>query len=135
MDILFISGFAIITEDPATSRAFYLDTLGLPLEVVGGDYIAMDGFDGAKHFGVWPLADAANACFGQSTWPSSHPVPNASIEFEVLDVAAAAASLEEEGHELLHGVRTEPWGQVIARLMSPEGVLVGVCYTPWNHEN
>ena len=52
--------------------------------------------------------------------------PQATIEFEVADVAAAAAELESKGHTLIHGPRTEPWGQVIARLLGPEGLLVGV---------
>ena len=134
MDILFVAGFAVIPADPQAGRAFYKDTLGLPLEVVGGDYLAVDGFGGVKHLGVWPLADAAESCFGTRDWPASVPVPQASIEFEVADVAAAAAELEAGGHQLLHGVRTEPWGQVIARLLGPEGVLVGLCWTPWLHE-
>lgn len=27
----------------------------------------------------------------------------------------------------------EPWQQTIARLLSPEGLIVGVCHTPWLH--
>ena len=134
MDILFVSGFSPIAPDPEASGAFYRDTLGLPLEVVSGDYVAVDGFDGARHLGVWPLADAARSCFGTDTWPADLPVPQATIEFEVLDVEAAAAELEAAGHQLVHGARTEPWGQVIARLVGPEGLLVGVCFTPWHHE-
>ena len=97
--------------------------------------IAVDGFGGVKHLGVWPLADAAEACFGAREWPAHLPVPQASLEFEVADVAAAAAELEAAGHTLLHGARTEPWGQEIARLLGPEGLLVGVCFTPWLHED
>lgn len=134
MDILFVSGFAPIVSDPEAGRAFYKETLGLPLEVVSGDYLAVDGFDGAKHLGVWPLADAAESCFGSREWPPAVPVPQATIEFEVADVAAAAAELEEKGHQLVHGPRTEPWGQVIARLLGPDGLLVGICWTPWHHE-
>ena len=29
--------------------------------------------------------------------------------------------------------RTEPWNQTIARLQTAEGLLVGLCYTPWLH--
>ena len=47
--------------------------------------------DGTKHFGLWPLSEAANACFGTTEWPAEVPVPQASMEFEVGDVAAAAA--------------------------------------------
>jgi hypothetical protein len=61
-------------------------------------------------------------------------IPQASIEFEVLDVAAAAEELEAKGYGLLHDARTEPWGQITARLLSPEGLLVAVCYTPVFHE-
>jgi hypothetical protein len=82
---------------------------------------------------IWPLAEAAEACFGQPTWPAEHPVPQASIEFEVADppaVGAGAGELEERGPALLHGAREEPWRQTVARLLSPEGLIVGVSYTP-----
>ena len=63
-------------------------------------------------------------------------VPQVSIEFEVADadaVAAGAEELEERGFELLHGARTEPWGQTVARLLSAEGSIVGLSYAPWQH--
>ncbi len=135
MEILFVAGFAPIVSDPGAGVGFYRDTLGLPLEVVSGDYVAVDGFPGSKHLGVWPLADAAMSCFGTAEWPSGIGVPQATIEFEVADVPAAAAELRAAGHELVHDARTEPWGQTIARLIGPEGLLVGVCHTPWMHES
>ena len=134
MDILFVAGFSPIAPDAFASQAFYRDVLGLPLEVVSGDYVAVAGFEGTRHLGVWPLADAAESCFGVREWPSDISVPQASIEFEVADVASAAAELEAAGHTLVHETRTEPWGQVIARLMGPEGLLVGLCHCPWMHE-
>ena len=63
-----------------------------------------------------------------------HPVPQASIEFEVPDVADAAAELTAKGYRLIHDARTEPWAQITARLLSPEGLLVAVCYTPAFHD-
>jgi catechol 2,3-dioxygenase-like lactoylglutathione lyase family enzyme len=134
MDILFVAGFAPIVTDPTAGGAFYKDTLGLPLQVVSGDYLAVDGFGGTKHLGVWPLAEAAESCFGTREWPPHLPVPQATIEFEVADVPAAAAELEAKGHTLLHGARMEPWGQHIARLLGPDGLLIGVCHTPWLHQ-
>lgn len=134
MDILFIAGFAPIVSDPSAGSGFYRDTLGLPLKTVSGDYIAMDGFEGAKHFGVWPLAEAAISCFGTTEWPAEVAIPQATIEFEVGDVGAASAELKAAGYELVHEVKTEPWGQVIARFLGPEGLLIGVCHTPWFHE-
>jgi hypothetical protein len=80
------------------------------------------------------LNEAAQACFGTSTWPDTHPVPQASVEFDVDDVEAAARELEARGYRLLHGARTEPWGQAVARLQSADGLVVGVSYTPWMRE-
>jgi hypothetical protein len=42
--------------------------------------------------------------------------------------------LERRGYKLLVRNRTEPWGQVVTRLISPEGLLVGVTMTPWMRE-
>ena len=49
------------------------------------------------------------------------------------EVEAAAEELESRGFELLHRGRTEPWGQTVARLLSPEGLIVGVSYAPLLH--
>ena len=38
--------------------------------------------------------------------------------------------LEGAGYRLIHDARTEPWGQITARLLSPEGLLTAVCYSP-----
>jgi catechol 2,3-dioxygenase-like lactoylglutathione lyase family enzyme len=132
--IEFITGFAVITPDPAGSRKLYVDALDLPLE--GDEYSHSESIDGARHFGVWPLDQAAEACFGQPEWPADRPVPQASVEFEVRDADAvqpAADELRERGFELLHDARTEPWGQTVARLQSLEGVIVGISYAPLLH--
>ena len=137
MNIEFIAGFAVIAPDPGTSRGLYVDALGLPLEAsAGSDYFHSEGIAGAKHFGVWPLAEAAEACFGSPEWPKDVTVPQASVEFEVADPAAvgsAAAELRAAGFELVHDAREEPWGQTVARLLSPEGLIVGISYAPWFH--
>lgn len=102
----------------------------------GDDYYHSEQIAGSKHFGVWPLAQAARACFGRPDWPAEHPVPQASIEFEVDDAAAvdqAAAELADRGFPLLHEARLEPWGQTVARLLSPEGLVIGISYAPSLH--
>ena len=134
MDVLFVSSVAVITPDPAASRSLYIDALGLPLE--GDDYVHSEKIEGTKHFGVWPLVQAAEACFGSSEWPDDRPVPQASVEFEVASpeaVAAAASELREGGFDVLHDAREEPWGQTVARLQSGEGVVVGISFAPWMH--
>ena len=134
MDVQFVTSIAPIVRDADASRSFYRDALDLMFEGEEGDYLFTHKLEGVKHFGLWPLSEAANACFGTTEWPSGIPVPQASLEFEVPDVAAAAAELTAKGYQLIHGARTEPWGQITARLLSPEGLLVAVCYSPAFHD-
>lgn len=133
MKVLFIASFASVVADPAAARRLFVDGFDLRMEGVVGDYLFTEQLGGSKHFGLWPLAEAAQACFGTSTWPADLRVPQACVEFEVEDVAAAAQELEAKGHRLLHATREEPWGQTIARLLSPDGMIVGVCRTPHLH--
>ena len=80
---------------------------------------------------LWPLASAAESCFGSTQWPESVPAPTAWMEFDVEDVASASAELQQRGHQLLVNNRLEPWGQTVTRLLSPEGILIGITLTPW----
>jgi catechol 2,3-dioxygenase-like lactoylglutathione lyase family enzyme len=137
MNVLFITSMAVVAADPSQSRKLFMDALGLPLEGEGDGYYSSGRIAGSKHFGVWPLSEAAEACFGTAVWPAGRVVPQASIEFEVADadaVAAAGGELERAGFELLHTVRTEPWGQTVARLLTSDGLIVGISYAPSLHE-
>jgi hypothetical protein len=92
---------------------------------------------GCKSFGIWPLSQAAEACFGTSQWPTDRPTPQTSIEFDVANarsVTSAARELEQAGYELLHEPREEPWGQTVARLQSPEGAIIGISHIPSFHD-
>jgi catechol 2,3-dioxygenase-like lactoylglutathione lyase family enzyme len=137
VNVQFIASMAVITPDPAESRKLYIDALGLPLEASeGDDYFHSEHIAGSRHFGVWPLAQAAQACFGTPGWPDDRPVPQACVEFEVESsgaVQAAADELRADGFALLHDARTEPWGQTVARLQSPEGAIIGISFAPWMH--
>ena len=53
------------------------------------------------------------------------------MEFDVADMAKATQTLLDQGYQLLVANRLEPWGQSVTRLLSPEGLLVGVTLTPW----
>jgi len=138
MKIEFLSTIAVIAPDPPASRELYVDALGLPLQGSGdNEYHHSGQVAGCKHFGVWPLSQAAEACFGTAQWPPQRPVPQVSIEFDVADaeaVGTAAQELQQDGYELLHPAREEPWGQTVARLQSPEGAVVGISYAPVLHE-
>jgi catechol 2,3-dioxygenase-like lactoylglutathione lyase family enzyme len=138
MNISFVSSVAVVASDPAANRKLFVDALGLPLRPAadGSDYYLSEEVEGTRHFGVWPLAEAAQACFGSADWPSDRVVPQASIEFEVDSadaVAPAGAELEGAGFQQLHPAREEPWGQTVARVLSPDGMIVGISYAPWQH--
>jgi catechol 2,3-dioxygenase-like lactoylglutathione lyase family enzyme len=135
MDIQFIAGFGPIVSDVADAAGFYRDDLGLPLGAEG--YLASDDIAGSRHFGLWPLNEAAQACFGSDTWPTDRPVPQATVEFEVASpkaVGEAAAELTAKGYALIHDAKEEPWGQTLARLQAPDGLLIGISFTPWMHD-
>src|SRR5262249_31387780 len=116
----------------------YVETLGLPLQPPepNDEYVFTDKLDGSKHFGVWPLAQAAQACFGTSDWPKDRVVPQASIEVEVASAEAVppgAQEVADRGYPMLHEPKTEPWGQTVARVQTPEGIILGLSYAPWMH--
>ncbi len=138
MDIQFVATVAVISPDPRKSRELFVEALGLPLEAApGSDYFHSERIDGSKHFAVWPLSDAAQACFGTADWPADRPVPQTSLEFEVRDaqaVQSAADELRGQGFTLLHGPREEPWGQTVARLQSEEGSIIGISFAPALHD-
>jgi hypothetical protein len=64
------------------------------------------------------------------TWPAEVPTPQAWLEFDVENVEEATAALERAGYQPLVRSRREPWGQVVSRFLSPEGLLIGVTLTP-----
>jgi catechol 2,3-dioxygenase-like lactoylglutathione lyase family enzyme len=136
MDVLFIASIAVVVADPPESRKLLIDVLGLPLEGEGEGYHSSGDVAGSKHFGIWPLSQAAEACFGTPEWPADRVIPQASIEFEVESVDAVAAAgdeLQQAGFELLHPARTEPWGQTVARHLTRDGLIIGISYTPPFH--
>jgi hypothetical protein len=104
--------------------------LGLPFKEEADGYLHTGELDGVKHFALWPLAQAAESCFGTDQWPGDLPVPQGWVEFDVEDIEKATEELKSQGYKLLVATRKEPWGQVVTRLLGPEGLLVGITYTP-----
>ena len=135
MKVLFIAGFGPIASDVEESRRLYEDALGIEFKKEDGDYRHTEELKGANSFAVWPLAQAAESCFGTDRWPDDLPRPQAWLEFDVEDVEDATREMERRGYKLLVANRKEPWGQVVSRLMSPEGLLVGLTMTPWMRES
>ena len=72
------------------------------------------------------------------TGRQTSPAPQAWIELDVESAEAVGAAIEElreRGLKVLREAHEEPWGQTTARLLSPEGLLVGITFTPWMHDH
>ncbi|MDF1499865.1 MAG: hypothetical protein P1P76_05280 [Anaerolineales bacterium] len=135
MEIQFVAGFAAIAPNVPESLKLYVDAFGLPLEGES-EYKSTSKLGGVRHFGVWPLSQAAQSCFGTDQWPDDKIVPQATLEFEMSSpdaVEQGVGELIDLGYVIIHGAKQEPWGQTIARLLSPEGLLIGLSYAPWLH--
>jgi len=75
MDVQFVASIAPIVRDADAARSFYRDGLGLSFEGKADDYVFTHKLDGTKHFGLWPLSEAAKACFGTAIWPADVQLP------------------------------------------------------------
>jgi catechol 2,3-dioxygenase-like lactoylglutathione lyase family enzyme len=128
--VLFIAGFGPIVHDTAKSRNIYSDILGIPFKEEADGYLHTEAVPGAKSFALWPLSQAARSCFDQDSWPGNVAAPQAWLEFDVDSVEEATAALESAGYRMLVKNKKEPWGQIVSRFLSPEGLLVGVTFTP-----
>lgn len=138
MKVAFVAGYGPIICEAGASLAFWGDGLGIGLEEPAPGYFTNDDLEGVKAFALWPLSQAAEAVFGSPEWPADIPAPQAWMELDVESAAAvgeAVADLEAAGHRVLRGAHEEPWGQTTSRLLSPEGILIGVTFTPWMHDH
>jgi len=128
--VLFIAGFGPIVRDGDASGKLYREVLGISFKEESGGYFHTEALKGAKSFALWPLSQAAQSCFGKDSWPDEIPAPQAWLEFDVENVEKATEELESQGHRMLVKNKKEPWGQTVSRFLSPEGLLVGITFTP-----
>jgi hypothetical protein len=130
INVLFIAGFGPIVRETTQSRKLYSEVLGIPFKEESGEYLHTEALKGAKTFALWPLSQAAQSCFGKDSWPDNVPIPQAWLEFDVDSVQEATATLESRGYRVLIKSKKEPWGQTVSRFLSPEGLLIGITFTP-----
>lgn len=128
--VLFVAGFGPIVRDAAASRGLYGEALGIPFKEEKGGYLHTEGLEGAKTFALWPLSHVAQSCFGKDTWPEEIPVPQAWLELDVESVKKATTVLAARGYRMLVQNKKEPWGQIVSRFLSPEGLVLGITFTP-----
>lgn len=130
VNVLFIAGFGPIVHEASASRQLYRQILGISFKEESDGYLHTEAMKGAKTFALWPLWQAAQSCFGKDSWPNELPAPQAWLEFDVDDVERATAELESQGYRMLVKNKTESWGQTVSRFLGPEGLLVGITFTP-----
>ncbi len=130
IQVLFIAGFGPIVRDAAASRKLYGQLLHIPFKEETGGYLHTEALKGANSFALWPLSQAARSCFGRDAWPSDVAIPHAWLELDVADIESATAELESCGYRMLVKNKTEPWGQTVSRFLDPDGLLVGITFTP-----
>ncbi|MGH9354773.1 MAG: VOC family protein [Terriglobia bacterium] len=128
--ILFVAGFGPIIRESDASRKLYAKAFDIPFKEDEGGYLHTEALKGVKHFALWPLSQAARSCFGKDSWPDDIPAPQAWIEFDVDSVEKATAELESRGYRMLVAAKKEQWGQTVTRFIGPEGLLVGITFTP-----
>lgn len=135
MKVLFVAGFGPIVSDRQESATFYKESLGLSFQEETDGYMHTEELRGVNTFALWPLSQVAQSCFGVNEWPTNLLAPTSWLEFDVEDVAEASEELKAKGYTLLIVAKKEPWGQIVTRLLSPEGILVGLTYTPVMRES
>jgi hypothetical protein len=128
--VLFIAGFGPIVREADASCKLYRQFLSIGFKEESGGYLHTEDLKGAKSFALWPLSQAAQSCFGKDSWPDEIPAPQAWLEFDVDSVEEATAALERQGYPMLVKNKKEPWGQTVSRFLAPEGLLVGITFTP-----
>ena len=128
--VLFIAGFGPIVREATASRKLYSHVLGISFKEETGSYLHTEALKGAKTFALWPLSQAAQSCFEKDSWPEDIPAPQAWLEFDVDSVDRATTELESRGYRMLVKNKKEPWGQTVSRFLAPEGLLVGITFTP-----
>ena len=128
--VQFVAGFGPIVREATASRKLYSQMLGISFKEETGGYLHTEALKGANSFALWPLSQAAQSCFGKDSWPKEVPAPQAWLEFDVDNVEKATVELEAQGHRMLVKNRKEPWGQTVSRFITPEGLLLGITFTP-----
>jgi catechol 2,3-dioxygenase-like lactoylglutathione lyase family enzyme len=107
--------------DPARSRAFYRDVLGLAVHREFGppDDPGLVFFTGN---GLLEVAGRSDA-----------PVGGVALWLQVRDVVAEVDRLAAAGVPVLRTPRQEPWGLVEAWLADPDGVRIVLVEVPADH--
>ena len=120
MDVL-SSRVLLRPTDPARTRAFYGETLGLAVH---------REFGPPEHRGVvYFLGGGLLEVSGEAV----EPTRGLALWLQVRDVAAEQARLAAAGVPIVRSAREEPWGLVEAWVEDPDGVRIVLVEVPPDH--
>lgn len=113
-----ISAITLFVEDLAAARAFYHDTLGLPIHFEDDDSAVFEF--GATLVNLLAVREAPDLVA-----PAAVATPDAGVRMqftiEVDDVDATCEELAQRGVTLLNGPMDRPWGIRTAAFRDPGG--------------
>ena len=120
MDVL-SSRVLLRPTDPARTRAFYGETLGLAVH---------REFGPPEHLGVvYFLGGGLLEVSGEAV----EPPRGLALWLQVRDVAAEQARLAAAGVPIVRSAREEPWGLLEAWVEDPDGVRIVLVEVPPDH--
>jgi catechol 2,3-dioxygenase-like lactoylglutathione lyase family enzyme len=99
--------------DPAASRAFYADLLGLELAMDLG-WVMTFAAPGNPLAQITVLQDDASAAV------------HADVSIEVDDVDSVHAAVQRAGYEIVHPLTDEPWGVRRFFVRDPNGAVLNI---------
>ncbi len=115
-----LASVAILVQDMDRSKTFYRDIMGMEIEM---DFGLNVGFKGG--LSIWQRQHAHQNIFDR---PATHAGTNDNIEiyYESADIQSSWASAQKEGISLVHGLREQPWRQLVFRCSDPDGFIIEV---------
>jgi len=122
-------GYTIVyVSDPSQSLAFYTAAFGLERRFVTkeNDYGELISGTTTLAFASKELAKSNLDGVVVAAVDGEHP-PGMEIALVVADVPAAVKNAVDAGAKLLKQASTKPWGQTVAYVRAPDGVLVELC--------
>ena len=75
MKIESAASVSAIVRDASNAHELFGNVLNVSFEGGEGNYVFTEKLPGVKHFGLWPLTEAAMGCFGTDKWPDDMRSP------------------------------------------------------------
>lgn len=110
---------ALFVEDVESSKRFYAEILGQEISMDSGVHVAFEG-----GFSIWQRGFALETIFG------SAKEKKGSQEFELCfesgNLEGDFGRVKNSGMRVIHPIRAQPWGQLVFRVLDPDGHIIEV---------